>query len=80
MQIFVSVSVLLLVRRSKLEHILHLEEAHPSDVSDAELRHNAYKWACLSVTDKAQQLHLVIHKENISKIRLYVCLLNKKIK
>jgi len=47
-----------------LEHILHLEEAHPSDISDAELRHNAYKWACLSVTDKTQQLHLVIHMEN----------------
>jgi len=36
MQIFVSVSVLLLVRRTKLEHILHSEEAHPSDISAAE--------------------------------------------
>jgi len=61
MQIFVSVSVLLLVRRTKLEHILHSEEAHPSDISAAEggIMHINGR---LTVTEKAQQLHLVIHR------------------
>jgi hypothetical protein len=55
-----------------LQNIVHLEEAHPSDLSAAELRHNAYKWACPTVTDKAQQLHLAIHRYNVSKTRLYL--------